>query len=75
MFIFISLAPEHWLVSGWIVITLLLSITQVEVLIDIVMETGKYHIYELFVISIVGISYLWIFISAIAVIEKIWLIF
>lgn len=72
MFIFISLAPEHWIVSGWIVITLLLSITQVEVLIDIVMETGKYHIYEF---SIVGISYLWIFISAIAVIEKIWLIF
>lgn len=75
MTVLISVALEHWIVSGGVVIVLLLSLTQVEYLIDIAIETGKYHKYEVCVISLVATGYIWIIISAIAVLDTIWLIF
>lgn len=69
----IGFALEHWIMSGWVLLAISLAFTQSDALINGTIREGKLHIYETLVNVIVGAGFLWVIISAIAILKNIWL--
>lgn len=69
----IGFALDHWIITGWVLLAILLAISQNKALINNVVRTGRSHIYEIFVNVIVGAGSIWVIVSAITILKNIWL--